>query len=163
MALSPAVGRFHSKTLFMRHLQYILLLLLVSQCNPKFTGYTTSGERPTLLDADAFALKGVAEDPQYGYTSKSPVHVGGWDDGNTELYVRRYLNALRAPNGEPIDYQYVGECCYYESPRDQFGEAFLVVYEITYPGQALSPLVLHLDVYHYDALYAPDGLDYRRE
>lgn len=137
-------------------------LLLVPGCAVKpFTGYTTTGELPVLLDSETYLLQGVSNNPNYAYTPKYPVHVGGYDKANFQENVDRYLNALKGPSGEAIQFIYQGTCCEYKSARDQFGLANLEVYEIRFYGQELSPLLLYLDVYHVERLEAPNGLTYR--
>ena len=135
-------------------------VLLLAGCHPKV--YRPSGKRPTLLDADTYLLEGTATDPQYGYTAIKPVYVGGYDEPDASVNVFRYLNALRGPNGEAVTWAFEGTCCEYESTRDEFGVAAMQVYSLYYAGQELSPLVIHIDTYHFDGLYAPMGFDFVR-
>ncbi|HAA14373.1 MAG TPA: 2-dehydro-3-deoxyphosphooctonate aldolase [Cytophagales bacterium] len=137
-------------------------VVLLASCAKPSVGYKTSGERPTLLDEDTFVLQGTSKNPHYGYTPKAPIHVGGYDTQDESLHVFRYLNALRGPEGEKISWTYEGSCCDYPSTRDRMGQAFLEVYALSYPGQALTPLLVYLDTYHYDRLQAPEGLTHAR-
>ncbi|MEL6537512.1 MAG: 2-dehydro-3-deoxyphosphooctonate aldolase [Bacteroidota bacterium] len=138
------------------------ILLGVAGCAKITVGYKTSGERPTLLNEETFALEGISRDSHYGYTAKAPIHVGGYDTQEESLNVTRYLNALRGPKGETITWRFQGTCCDYPSTRDRMGQAFLEVYALSYPGQALNPLFLYLDTYHYDRLQAPEGMTHVR-
>ena len=94
----------------------------------------------------------IADDPEYAYTPRKPVQVGGG-----AMYVaareRRYLDALRAPDGRPISYKRTGS-----GPQETNSLTILDHYQISYEGLE-KPLVIYLDAYHYDdALKAPQGL-----
>jgi hypothetical protein len=94
----------------------------------------------------------VADDPAYATTKAQAVQVGGG-----AMYVaareRRYLDALRGPSGEPVQYKRTGTTRVEGDDR-----TILDVYEITYPGLEKAAL-LYLDAYHFDdALKAPKGL-----
>jgi hypothetical protein len=92
----------------------------------------------------------VATDAAYAYTPEQAVQVGGG-----AMFVasreRRYLDALRGPAGEPLQYRRVSSL---ESPD---GQSTLDKYEVTYAG-AEQPVALYLDAYHFDdRLLAPKG------
>jgi hypothetical protein len=92
----------------------------------------------------------VASGEAYAYTPEQAVQVGGG-----AMFVasreRRYLDALRGPAGEPIQYKRMNS---QESPD---GQSILDRYEVTYEG-AEKPAVLYLDAYHFDdRLLAPKG------
>jgi len=94
---------------------------------------------------------GVAEDPAFATTKEHAVQVGGG-----AMYAgareRRYLDALRGPKGEPIQYTRRGSL-----PLDPNGHTILDAYDVTYPGIPHTA-VLYLDAYHFDdALVAPNG------
>lgn len=137
-----------------------LLATLLSGCVRTFTGYSTSGERPILLNADTYQLMGTSQDPAYGYTAQKPIHVGGYDTQMQEANIQRYLNALQSPQGGKVTWVYEGACCFYKSTRNRLGEASLEIYALVYEGQTLSPLLLYFDTYNYDRLLAPQGLDF---
>ena len=141
-------------------LPLLLGILTLAGCARNTVGYKTSGERPTLLDADTYVLHGVSKDPYYGWTSQAPIHVGGYEENAPAEHVIRYLNALRGPAGEAISYRFAGTCCEYPTTRDPMGVAELEVYILEYEGQELEPLAIYLDVYHYDRLKAPEGLSH---
>ena len=95
----------------------------------------------------------VAEDPGFATTKDHAAQVGGG-----AMYAasreRRYLDALRGPGGEPIQYKRRGSL-----PLDLSGAdlTILDIYDVTYPG-APQTAVLYLDAYHFDdALVAPKG------
>ena len=92
----------------------------------------------------------VATDAAYAYTPEQAVQVGGG-----AMFVasreRRYLDALRGPAGEPVQYKRGTSL---ESPD---GQSILDKYEVTYAG-AEKPVTLYLDAYHFDdRLHAPKG------
>ena len=94
---------------------------------------------------------GVSDEPAFATTKEHAVQVGGG-----AMYVaareRRYLDALRGPMGEAIQYKRMGTV-----HLDVEGRTILDVYEVTYPGLE-KPVVLYLDAYHFDdALKAPRG------
>src|SRR3954471_1721531 len=93
----------------------------------------------------------VADDAEFATTKTQAVQVGGG-----ALYVaareRRYLDALRGPGGEPLQYKRTGSL-----PMEPDGRTILDRYEITYPGLE-KPIYLYLDAYHFDdVLKAPTG------
>ena len=93
----------------------------------------------------------TAEDPTYGLTPANPVQVG-----RGAMYVgareRRYMDALRGPEGQAIRYKRVGSL-----PQTTNSSTILDQYEVTYDGLE-KPLMLYLDAYHYWEQRAPVGL-----
>lgn len=94
---------------------------------------------------------GVATDPAFATTRDHAAQVGGG-----AMYAgareRRYLDALRGPGGEPLQYTRRGSV-----PFEHNGLTILDEYEVTYTGLA-RPAILYLDAYHFDdALVAPKG------
>jgi len=93
----------------------------------------------------------VSQDAAFATTKERAAQVGGG-----AMYAaareRRYLDALRGPNGEPLQYKRRGSL-----PLDREGRTILDEYEVTYPGLG-QPATLYLDAYHFDdALAAPKG------
>lgn len=109
---------------------------------------------PLLLAAQAPASScGVAEDPAFATTKDHAAQVGGG-----AMYAasreRRYLDALRGPGGEPLQYRRRGSLPLDPNSGDL---TILDAYDVTYPGIAQTA-VLYLDAYHFDdALVAPKG------
>lgn len=93
----------------------------------------------------------VSKDPTYGLTPANPVQVGGG-----AMYVaareRRYMDALRGPEGQAIRYKRLGSL-----PQSKGSSTMLDEYEVTYDGLE-KPLRLYLDAYHYWEQRAPSGL-----
>jgi hypothetical protein len=103
-----------------------------------------------LAQAPASAC-GVSDEAAYATSKDHPVQVGGG-----AMYVaareRRYLDALRGPMGEAVQYKRTGSL----RPAAD-GRTILDTYEVTYPGLE-KPLTFYLDAYHFDdALKAPKG------
>ena len=93
----------------------------------------------------------VADEPDFATTKEHPAQVGGG-----AMYVaareRRYLDALRGPMGEALQYKRTGSL-----PVGPDGRTILDRYEVTYPGLE-KPVTLYLDAYHFDdGLKAPKG------
>src|SRR3954466_4706862 len=93
---------------------------------------------------------GSSDEAEVGRTKEHAVQVGGG-----AMYVgareRRYLDVLRGPMGEPVQYKRLGSL----PGGDE--RTILDRYEVTYPGIE-KPIYLFLDAYHYDdALKAPKG------
>lgn len=52
-------------------------------------------------------------DPTYGFDQNNPIRVGGL----SERREAAYLNGLRSPAGEPIEYERMGSCCPFKTPK----------------------------------------------
>ena len=92
----------------------------------------------------------VADNDTYGYKMDQPVQVGGG-----AMYAaareRRYLDNLRGPEGQSLQYKRLGS-----SPASTNSTTILDIYEITYEGLE-KPARLYLDAYHFSPLRAPRG------
>ena len=75
----------------------------------------------------------------YGLTEDSAIKTGGGPRGE-----RTYLDMLRGPNGEKINYRRLGSCCAFETLNSPF--AALDIYEITYEGLS-EPGKVYLNMY----------------
>ncbi len=105
-----------------------------------------------LLAQPPVSACAAADEPEFATTKEHPAQVGGG-----AMYVesreRRYLDALRGPMGETLQYKRTGAI-----PVDPQGRTILDRYEVTYPGLEKA-IVLFLDAYHFDdGLRAPKGL-----
>lgn len=94
---------------------------------------------------------GVSDEPAFATTKDHAVQVGGG-----AMYVaareRRYLDALRGPMGEVLQYKRTGSL-----PLEVNSHTILDAYQVTYPGLE-KPVIFYLDAYHFDeALKAPKG------
>lgn len=90
----------------------------------------------------------TADDGAYAYTKEQPVQVGG-----SPMYgaarQRRYLDALRGPAGERVQYKRQGS-----GPAPD--GTILDTYVLTYEGLE-TPVTIFLDWYHYNPQKAPRG------
>lgn len=103
-----------------------------------------------LAQAPASACT-TADEPEFALTREHPAQVGGG-----AMYAasreRRYLDALRGPAGETVQYRRTGSM-----PAQGDRITFVDRYEVTYAGLE-TPIVLFLDAYHFDdGLRAPKG------
>jgi hypothetical protein len=102
-------------------------------------------------------LSQPSTDPAYAFSDRAPVLIGGgFGSGSDRTY--KYLNSLRAANGQPITYARVGTCCPFKSVNSPFGgEALLEVYQLTVPGID-APKRLYFNWYDSGDLLIPVGL-----
>ena len=105
-----------------------------------------------LVSAQAPASScGVSQDAAFATTREHAAQVGGG-----AMYAaareRRYLDALRGPGGEPLQYRRRGAL-----PLGTDARTIVDAYDVTYAGLA-QPITMYLDAYHFDdALVAPKG------
>ncbi len=101
----------------------------------------------------------ISTDSTYGYTQGNPIKVGGGDAG--PLREREYLNNLKGPNGESINYTRKGSCCPFKTKNGFMGGGMLDIYIITWEKQK-APVTLYINMYDKDKLKAPVGFTTRR-
>lgn len=90
-----------------------VLLVLLNSC--AFIQFIEKGsENHELVDLNTFKIEKTAASAVYAYSTQAPIKVGGAETNEDILNERRFLNALRGPNGEKVTYELVGSCCYYE-------------------------------------------------
>lgn len=159
----------------MRHFTAVLLFPLLgvlSGCNsppqsvqetPKLLSNTTragKGVPNGRSDSSMPYLRGVvlaaSNDPSYGRSTSNPVHTGP-QQHRGHVY---FLNALRGPNGEPVEYERIGSCCAFEDKSLPLGGGLLDVYRIKVDGQASASL-LYVDMYRKGQLRLPQGFTQR--
>ena len=91
----------------------------------------------------------VSADADFGFKMEKPIRVGGG-----AMYVasreRAYLDALRGPEGQPIQYRRLGS-----GPKAPNG-GIVDIYEVTHAGLE-KPVTLYVDAYRYDDPRAPKG------
>lgn len=97
----------------------------------------------------------TSKDATYGVTEKNPIRVG--QKGGGPSAEQAFLNSLRGPHGEAVEYKRLGSCCFFETPNGLMdGKALLDRYEVTYVGLE-KPIVLYLDMYDYEQPLIPVG------
>lgn len=88
----------------------------------------------------------VSTDATYGYTKENPIKVGGGAfDGPARE--RAFLDTLRGPNGEGVEYYRLGS--------EDGVDTILDAYQVSFLGQ--DSVVLYMDEYSYEDLKAPVG------
>ncbi|MDO7845806.1 hypothetical protein Q5H92_05515 [Hymenobacter sp. M29] len=104
-----------------------------------------------------FLIQETSDDESYGFTENNPVRVGGGREAGVRNE-QRYLNALRGPGGQAIEYQLQGSCCAFKIPAGGIdNEGQLDIYTVTWRGRK-EPLKLYLNMYEEADLKAPKGL-----
>lgn len=106
-------------------------------------------------------LEVAATDPTYGYKQENPIKVGGFPRQGP-MRERHYLNSLRGPQGQPIEYSRGGSCCPFETSNGYQGMGLLDAYAISYEG-ATEPIVLYLNFYDEAPLMVPVGFTARQK
>ncbi len=128
------------------------------QVAPEILGLTTSHGRGSPWgrsdSSDAFTrMTQTAATPTYGFTQGNPIKVGGL----SESQEAGYLNGLRGPAGEPVDYERIGSCCPFKTDKALIeGIGLLDAFRVTYKGQPQAA-ILYIDFYDEEPLYAPLG------
>jgi len=98
----------------------------------------------------------IASDPEYGKSSDKPIRTGPVFSRGHILF----LNALRGPNGEPIEYERIGSCCAFEDESPPFRGGLLDVYRIKIDGSSVEVL-LFVDMYRMGLPEVPAGFTVR--
>jgi hypothetical protein len=105
-------------------------------------------------------LSRVAADPGYGFEADNPVKIGGaFRHGSNRE--QAYLNGLRGPAGQPIEYERVGSCCPFETRNSAFGSGLLDTFQLTYEGQT-APATIYINIYDEGLPMVPVGFTPRQ-
>jgi hypothetical protein len=113
------------------------------------------------LNAQDFYPNGImkltetSKDQSYGFepSRKTSIKVGRIENQ------RPYLDALRGPNGEVVQYRRVASGWDFKLKSAPLGKGFLDQYEVYYPGLS-DPLVIYLNGYEYEEPKAPFGFHF---
>jgi hypothetical protein len=129
---------------------------------PIESSYTRNGRgvpygRSDSDEAYVYIPLPVAKSPDYGFTKENPVKVGPRNDGLPHI---RYLNSLRGPNGEVIEYERKGSCCPFEAEQAPLG-ALLDIYRLKTEGSS-KDIYIFVDMYTSGTLQIPVGLTQRK-
>lgn len=102
---------------------------------------------PSLCLAQTPPVCSISSDPEFGKTVEKAVPIGG---GAAVIAARqrRYLDALRGPQGQPLQF---GTRTTTRTPN-----AIIDIYPVTYEGG--QPFQLHLNSYRFGTPQAPQGL-----
>lgn len=133
------------------------LVAAAEKPNPPITSSSTSSISDEMIGRrfPPMRLTVAAEDPEYAYSEKLPVAVGG-GLGEGAHHTYRFLIALRGPKGEELHYTRIGTCCSFKTPNSPFGEAPLEVYDIRYAEE--EPRRVYLNWYDSNEPMIPVGL-----
>ena len=101
-------------------------------------------------------MEGVSKDPTFGRNPENPIKVGTGNLRDGPRAERMYLNALRGPFGQPVEYERSGSCCQFETPNGLMGAGMLDVYEVKIDGTTES-VKLYINMYDSGVLLAPMG------
>jgi hypothetical protein len=142
------------KTTIMKRFIYLSLILV--SCST-----TQKAVQTQLKDDQTFLLTKVSNDPEYGFSDKKPVEVGGVDKQEGPKNERRFLNALAGPNGEKIKYNRINSCCSFKTENGFMGKGLLDVYSVTWEGST-DTLELYINMYDYGELKAPVGFTIKK-
>lgn len=100
---------------------------------------------------------GKATDANYGRTEHTPVKIGPRHGGLPHIL---YLNSLRGPNAEPIEWERIGTCCEFELKSAPLGGGMLDIYRLRIDGP-FRDIYLFVDMYDSAQLEVPAGLTQR--
>jgi hypothetical protein len=99
----------------------------------------------------------ISQDPGYGFSKEKPIKVG--PRSRTNLHIL-FLNALRGPQGQPLEYERQGACCEFPSVHTPMGIGLLDVYRIRVDGTDQDRLI-YVDMYEPGPPQIPMGFTLR--
>jgi hypothetical protein len=131
---------------------------------PLKAGATGAARKPPFGNSatlEPFArLDAYATDPGWGHGAEHPIRVGGLRHDGLPHNESAFLNALRGPGDEVIEYERDGSCCPFDTPDGIGGRGFLDVFRVTIRGRP-DPVQLYLDMYDRGPRDVPAGFTYR--
>lgn len=154
----------------------VVLLLAACASDPATPPPSQPGAQPPILASTSVRGRGVpfgrsdseevflvlqriASDPGYGYTQQNPVRLGGpLIEGPRRE--KAYLNGLRGPGGEVIEYERIGSCCPFETPNGMMGGGVLDAFRVSFAGQQ-APVTLYINFYDSGPVMVPVGFSAR--
>jgi hypothetical protein len=98
----------------------------------------------------------LSGDPGYGYSFDKPIRTG---PASLRLHLL-YLNSLRGPNGETVEYERKGACCGFEDKSLPLGGGLLDVYKVKVDGSD-DVITLYVDIYRVGPPLLPAGFTAR--
>jgi hypothetical protein len=101
----------------------------------------------------------VSTDRSYGYSKDNPIKVG---PRSPSLLHIQYLNSLRGPGGEPVEYERKGACCEFATRNSEFGGGLLDVYRVKVDGKE-KDVFLFVNMYDPGPPKIPAGFTQRRQ
>lgn len=99
----------------------------------------------------------LANDPEYGYSYDKPIRTGPI----SLKFHLLYLNSLRGPKGEVLEYERKGSCCAFEDDTLPPGGGLLDVYKVKVDGSS-DVITLYVDMYRKGPPQLPVGFTARQ-
>ena len=99
----------------------------------------------------------TSQDPDYGFTKEKPIKVGPRLRTGVHILL---LNALRGPQGQPLEYERQGACCEFPSVHSPLGLGLLDVYRVRVDGTDQDRLI-YVDMYEPGPPQIPMGFTQR--
>lgn len=121
----------------------------------------STGQRAPLLNQNAFLITKTTNDKTYAYSPKNPVKVGGVVDSEGPLNERRFINGLRGPKGEVLQFTRSGSCCSFNTPNGFINNTGLLDHYLIYWDGCKDTLDIYINMYDFGELYVPVGLKAR--
>jgi hypothetical protein len=139
-----------------------LILLLFLSCNNKQKQLEKALLEKGPFEQDYFHLTVQSTDKSYGFTQSNPIKVGSRLESMGPKNERRFLSALKGPNGETVRFYRQGSCCLFETPNVEKGfKGSLDIYKIYWEDIA-DTLKIYINMYDKDSLMIPSGLTSKR-
>jgi hypothetical protein len=115
-------------------------------------------EKEEQVELDYFHVINQSSDKSYGFTEANPIKVGGRSEHVGPKNERRFLSALKGPNGETVRFYREGSCCLFKTPNLESGlKGSLDIYKVYWDG-INDTLQIYINMYDKDSLMIPVGL-----
>ncbi|WP_242667531.1 2-dehydro-3-deoxyphosphooctonate aldolase [Flavobacterium sp. AJR] len=139
---------------------FSLILLLFLSCNSKQKQLEKALlKKEGQVELDYFHLLDQSSDKSYGFTESNPIKVGGRSESMGPKNERRFLSALKGPNGETVRFYREGSCCLFETPNVEKGmKGSLDTYKVYWEDMTDDTLRIYINMYDKDSLMIPVGL-----
>lgn len=98
----------------------------------------------------------ISSDANYGKSQDSPIKTG---PRRLNAHIL-FLNSLRGPNGEPVEYERKTSCCAFEDKTLELGGGLLDVYEVRIDGSD-QVITLYINMYYGGPPEVPVGFTQR--
>jgi hypothetical protein len=118
---------------------------------------TPNGRTDSALPYLRMTNLALSSDPAYGYTPDKPIKTGPV----ALRFHLLYLNSLRGPKSEVVEYERIGSCCEFEDKSLPLGGGLLDVYKVRVDGSS-DVLTLYVDMYRKGPVQFPVGFTARR-
>jgi hypothetical protein len=137
-----------------------LILLLFLSCNSKQKQLEKALlEKEGPVELDYFHVTVQSLDKSYGFSESNPIKVGGYSESTGPKNERRFLSALKGPNGETVRFYREGSCCFFETPNVEKGmRGLLDTYKVYWEDMTGDTLQIYINMYDKDSLMIPVGL-----